>query len=568
LTTLGLAITATGAGAATTPAAGRAQSTVSLVQLEAGGHTLSLGELSLVADTMDGVLSSVTVTPVTADGTAYGKQTITPATSPTGVPAVSSPNALTAFAALTSPSVDVSASTTPATQAGTTSLGSVRLLGLDIDLDGELSTGASVTASGGAVGDKTVTLRDVALPSIADILGALGLDLSALPVDTLTTLLSQLDLVTGALSTAQAAVDGAQADVDAAVADLASLTSDLTTAEGALTTAQATFATATTTLETALADAAFVGTIADYEALAQLAKDALALINPALPDAYTDYLAAQTAVATAQTAVDAAQALVDAAQALLDTLESTLTTFLSALQGVALDLMDATPLLELDSLELSTSAQARTAKAGGQTAKIVGGTITGLRVLGTDVLDAALGDSTLDLSELAGSVATQVNDLVADLTGTLSSVLSSVPGLAALDVPAPTISLLSKSTSTSVSDGFGNAETLVTGLAIVLPAITVPLPVALPGAADLPALVGVTQSGGVLTTAPVRIGLLTLRDQALYRPAVTTTTGGPATPGTPGTPIADTGLPAGVALLALTVLGLGLMLRRRLIATA
>jgi len=569
LTAVVLTAAAGSAGAATaaSPAVGTASSTVELLDLLVGGHSIQAGTLELLSDTVDGKVAKVTVTPIVADGTEYGAQTITPATSPKGVAAASSPGALSAFAGLTSPAVDVSASDAPSTHAGTTSLGNLTLLGMPVDLAGGVSIGSSVSNSGGAVGTKSITLENVALPSTADILAALGLDLSALPVDTLTTLLDQLDLVTGAVTTAQSAVDTAQANLDAAVADLATQTAALTAAQSTLATAQTTLTAATTALTDLLGVAGFVGTIADYAALGQAAKDALELLAPGLAAAYTDYVAAGDAVTVATTAVATVQALVDTAQALVTTLTSTLAGLVDTLVAAVTGVLDNTPLLSLDSLTVKTLAKATSASSGGQTAEVIGGTITGLEVLGTDVLQTALGDTTLDLGSLVGDVATHVNTTIADVTGTLSSVLSSVPGLPALDVPAPVVTLLQRTTSTSVSGGFGRALTSVSGLSISIPAITVPLAAALPGAADLPALNGVTQTAGVLETAPIRVGLLTLRDQAAYRPAIAATGG--STPGTDsGTPgtgeeLADTGLPVGVTLLSLGSVAGALMLRRR-----
>lgn len=567
LSAVALTVTAGSAGAATTssPAVGTASTTLELLDLLAGGHSLQAGSIALLSDTRDGTVARVTVTPVTADGTAYGTQTITPADSPIGVPAVSSPNPLASFVSLTSPAVDVTATNAPSTHAGATSLGSLTLLGLPVSLDGRLAAGASISKAEGAVGAKTVTLENLVLPSIADILAALGLDLSALPVGTLTDLVDQLALVTGAVTTAQGAVDTAQAAVNAAVADLATKTAAATAAQTALTSAQSVLTTATSTLETLLGEAAFVGTIADYAALPQIAKDLLAVAVPALPAAYLDYVAAGDAVGLATTALATAQAAVDAAQVLLASLQATLNTAITALKTAITSVLDGTPLVSMESLQLKTVAQAVSASEGGQTAEIVGGTVTGLEVLGTDVLQAALGNTTLDLGSLVGAVSDQINSTIGGLTGALSDVLSSVPGLPALDVPAPVVTLLTKSAVTSISGGFGRASTTVTGLSISLPAITVPTAVALPGAGNLPAFEGVTQVAGLLETAPVRLGLLTLRDQASFRPAVIA---GAPTPGTSGSPgddgaLADTGLPVGLAVLSLGAVVGALLLRRR-----
>ena len=85
-------------------------------------------------------------------------------------------------------------------------------------------------------------------------------------------------------------------------------------------------------------------------------------------------------------------------------------------------------------------------------------------MLGIDVLDAVLGSSTVDLTDLVGAQAAAVTGAIGDITGTLSDILSNVPGFPALDIPAPVVGLLTKSTSTSVEGGFGKALASVSGL--------------------------------------------------------------------------------------------------------
>ncbi len=555
------------AATTTTAAAGRGASTLSLLSLTVAGHELSLAGLSLTSDTIASPrISTVSVTPVTVDGTAYGKQTVNQSSSPKSVAPVSAPGALAPFASLTSPAFDLTASSLPSNHAGASSLGTVKLLGLPVALSGALEAATAVTSADGARGLKTVTIDNLALPSINDILGALGLDLSALPVGTLDELVNALELVTGAVATAENAVDTAQAAVDSATSDLASKTSALTAAQATLTTATSTLATATSTMQATLDTIAPVGdTIADYVALPLAGQTALNALAPTLAAEYTSYVNANTAVTAAQTAVTTAQGLVNTAQVLLTTVLGTLTGALNTLVGVIIGVLDSTPLVSLDSLVVKTRAAVTSASAGGQTAEVVGGAVTGLKVLGVDVLDAALGSSTLDLAGVATSALSQVNGLMDEVTGTLSEILSTVPGLPVLDIPAPNVSLLTKSATTSISGGFGRANTLVQGLSISLPAITVPSAVAVPNAANLAALSGVTQIAGQLVSAPVSMGVLTLHDQASFRPAAIGTPGSTGTPGTGGN-LADTGLPVGFSALALLVVAGALVLRRRAIA--
>jgi len=558
------------ASAATTGtvAAGRGTSSLSLLDLTVGGHHLNLADLSLISDTVASPrISSVAVTPVTVDGTAYGRQTVNQSTSPKTIGAVSAPAAIAPFANLTSPAIDISATSAPSNHAGATSLGNVKVLGLPVNLSGALQAASAVSSSDGASGLKTLTIDNLALPSINDILGALGLDLSALPVGSLDDLVNGLELVNGAISTAETTVDTAQAAVTNATTDLAAKTAALTSAQATAATAQTAFNTAQSTLNTAIGtNSVALGLlgITDIATLLSAVDPALssALALPGMSTAFTAYNTAAAALATANTAVTTVQALVDTAQALLTTVTNTLTGALNTLLNAVMGVLDSTPLVSLDSLEVTTKAVVTSAKKGGQQAQVVGGQVKGLKVLGVDVIDAALGSSTLNLEGVASSVLSQVNGLIGDVTGTLSDVLSSIPSLPALEIPAPVVKLLTKSATTSISGGFGHAETVVQGLTITLPKITLPTAVAVPGAAALPALNGVTQVTGLLSSAPLSLGVLTLHDQAAFSPAVV-----PGASGTPGTNghVADTGLPTGLAALSIMLVAGALVVRRRLV---
>jgi hypothetical protein len=552
-------------------AAGRGTSNLSLLSLSVAGHHISLADIALISDTIASPrISSVAVTPVTVDGTAYGRQTVDQSSSPQSVGALSAPGALAPIATLTSPAIDVTATSDPSNHVGATSLGTVKVLGMPVALAGALQAASAVSSTTGAQGLKTVTISNLALPSIADILAALGLDLSALPVGSLDDLVNALDLVTGAINTAEGAVNTAQTAVTNATSGLATQTAALTSAQGTLTTAQNTLATATTTLQNLLLLNLLPGadTIAEYAALVGASDPLVGIIEGLVPGtgaAYTSYLNAQTAVAAAQTAVTTATGLVATATALLTTVTNTLDGALNTLFGLINTKLDSTPLVSLDSLEVTTRAAVSSASKGGQHAEVVGGVVKGLKVMGVDVLDAALGSSTLDLAGTATSVLAQVNSLMDEVTGAFSDVLSSVPGLPVLNIPAPNVTLLTKSATTSISGGFGRADTVVQGLTISLPAITMPTSVALPGAANLPALSSVTQTVGKLISSPLSLGVLTLHDQAAFRPAVV----GGSQSGTPGSNghLADTGMPVGVAILSLLFVSGALIVRRRLVAT-
>ncbi|MCU1621909.1 MAG: hypothetical protein JWL79_754 [Frankiales bacterium] len=557
---IGLCIASSSASAATaTPAKGKATSVLSLLQVTAAGHALRVGDLTLSSDTLTGkALSSISVTPVVADGTAIGQQSITPANSPLTSPSASSPGALAGLLSVTSPVFGAAATTLPSAQAGAASLGSLKVLGLTVPLNGTLDLSSAVNKTTGAVSSKQVVISGLALPSIADLLAALGLDLTKLPVATLNTLVTQLGLVTSAISTAQAAASSALAQVTAATATLA-------TATGTLTSATSNLTSATTTLQGLLSQipaANLIGlpagsnTVAGFLTLPTATQTLLAATVPGTA-------AAVTAVTTAQGLVTTATAAVATAQAALTSLTAALQAALAPLLALLTGVLDSTPLLSIDKLSISSKALASSNKAGGQQAQVLGGTLTGLHVLGTDVLDSVLGTSSINLVDLVGSTATQLTSTINGLTGTLSSVLSSVPGLPTLKIPAPQITLLTKTAVTSISGGFGRASTSVTGLKIALPAITLPSAIALPGAAALP---GLSLLNGLLTSSPITMSLATLSDQAAFAPAVVAAPTTPTTPTTgPTTPtLPTTGLPAGLAVLALLSIGGALVVRRRL----
>jgi hypothetical protein len=628
------------------PAKGVASSTVSLVGLTAGGHTVSAGTLQLLSDMLGAEsVAKILVTPLTADGTAYGQQTITPDNSPGTTPAASTSSlvpALNGIAGLTSPVIRASSSNDggePSTSAGAASLGGLSLLGLPVALDGNLDVVSAVTRTGGAAGEQTLALDGLALPSIADLLGALGLDLSALPIEVLNELLAELDLVTTAVTTAnkaltdatkeiQTQIDAAQAEVDKASAaltaeldkltaknaelaaaekDLAEKTTALEPLKKAVSDAQAQLAAANTELTSATATLTdLLGTlsISTYELLDEPAR---ALLGEDVAVAYDAYKAAQASVASATALVTtttadlaAAQSLVDVAAALVSTIKGAVATLqtvidelqkvldaainvlksvlstvqpqLDALLGAITAVLDGTPLVSFDSLSIVTQALATSNKDGGQTAKVTGGELSGLEVLGTDVLSDVLGTTKVDLLDLAGTQLTAINGLISQLTGTLSSVLSTVPQFPTLSIPAPKVGLLTKSAATDIAGGFGVADTSVKGLTIAIPSVSIPTALALPGAADLPALNGISQVTGLLRSAPIGLDLATVTSNSRFAPAVialpgtgTPDTGAPGTdtPGTAAPQLPRTGASQALAVLAVLLMGAAVVARRR-----
>jgi hypothetical protein len=627
----GPAVAATSAPAAVRPAAGTATSGLTLLALALAGHDVRVGSVALVSDTVSGSpAAKVVVTPVRADGKAYGEQTVTPADSPASIPSFDSsatlPAALGTVASVKSPVFNVSSSTAKgaSSKAGAASLGSAKVLGLPVTLNGTVDVTSLVDGTN-AVGTKTVSVKNLALPSIADLLAALGLDLKAVPIKTLTDLLAGLGLTNTAVLTAQAAlndaqaalgaslndaqaaVDQQQAKVDAAKAQLAAALTALdaakvqstqrqqalaaaqakaTQADQAKVAAQTAYDSANSSIATAagglpgsalfnayvLANPAAAATLQAATDTYNNSSAAAATAAAALASATTAAQAATAALNAAQAAVNTAQALVTSLSAVLTTLLNTLNSLLSqlasqinALLAAVTAVLDGTPLVSVDSFTVQTQALAKSASAGGQSSKVVGGEIQGVHVLGTDVLENVLGNSKINVLDLTGSTLSQVTSKLDALTGILSSVLSAVPGLS---IPAPKVQLLTKSTSTSIANGFGTAQNTVKALSVTIPAITLPAALALPNAASLPAISGAPNLAGALgiaavgdlTSQAMTLSVGTLSERASFRPAGTTA------PGASGPPLATTGLPAGVAVLGLLLLGFGLVLRRRLTA--
>ena len=635
------------------PAAGVASSAVTLLDVAAGGRTVTAGTLSLLSDALGtDAVAKIVVTPLTVDGLAYGERTITPADSPATVTAFDSGTVAPALAGLvkvTSPVFTGTAqngSSGASSRVGADSLGGVAVLGLPIALEGTLDVGSLVSRTGGAVGDKTLEITNLALPSIADLLAALGLDLSKLPTEVLVELLTELDILTTAVTTAgqaltdaiaaagiQPQIDAAQAEVDTATTalaakvdelagknselaaardDLAATTAALApptaavaTAQRELATANAALATATGALNAAL-DVAGLSGIDAYNELLPVFRDPLAsVIDPliaAVTAAQGTVASATATVATATSDLAAAQSLADIAAAAVTALESAIATLqgvidtlqeavdaavgivtnvltsvqplIASLLAAVTAVLDGTPLVSIDALTVITESKVTSANDGGQSATVVGGEITGLHVLGTDVLNNVLGATRVDLLDLTGSTLDGVNGLLTELTGTLSSVLSTVPGFPLLKIPAPTIELLTKQSGTGIADGFGTASTGVRALSVTLPSITLPQALALPSAANLPVFAStleafqvsaVLDSAGNFVSSPVTVALGILSEQARFRPAgsVPPTVAPGAVLPTTGSQLPRTGTTGALALLGVVLMGAAVVARRR-----
>jgi hypothetical protein len=605
-----VALSAAPATAQTAPGAtrssGTATSSVVLAELVAAGTGATVGTVQLVTDTTGAAPAArVVVTPLRSGDTVVGAREVGPADGPQTVGAQSL--SLAGLGAVSSPALQVAAATTgagPTASAGAASLGGLTLLGLPVALDGTVSAASSVLA-GGATSGKTVEVRDLALPGVGDLLAELGLDLDALGAlvpGVLAQLVDRLGLPVDSadlLAQAQEVAD-AQTAVDAARGAVATAEQGVASATTALTAATAVLAAETAELEElelvqdgaqqALDDAtaALGGTVCSGLLLGTAPCQAVVAAQAALDDAVADVNAqqlvvdaAQAAVTQAQTALATAQGVLAAAVAALDGLLAQLATLLQSLPDLVASLtaaLDAVPLLELDLLSVTTRASATSASAGGQDARVTGGELQGLRVLGTDVLalpqvrtalGLAPGSTGVDVAGLAGERLAAVQTAVDGLLATLTDLLDgAVPGLV---VPALEVGLLERTTSTAVADGFGTASAAVGGLRVAVPSLSIPTSL-------LPSL----SAGGVraaAVTSPVELVLGAVTETVRFRPAAavqapggqvpgggTPGTGTPGTtPVTSGSPLPRTGPQALVALAGLAGLAGAALVRRRLL---
>ena len=566
-----LPATAADAGAAPVKAAGSAASGATLVKLTAFGQSLSLGSLGSLAST-DGALDAlVEFTPAIVNGAKTGTVAVTPSSGSKDVASVST-GAIGAVPAsllsATSPTARLAASiANGAPTAGLTgSLGSAQVLGTNLLGTGAVDVSSAVADATGAAAGKSLSIKNVGLPSLLDILTGLGLDVSALPLDAVRDLLRSLpgtlapaiEALMTAAETAQAAVDTAQAQLDEAKAAAAPAQSAVTSATAGVTQADTAVAAATTQLNAALAAAGL--TMAAYQALPEALRPAavttavtnLSNAQSAADAAAAALLAANAAYAQAQAEVDAAQAALNAA---LATLRSAIDGVLAAAAGV-LDV----PLASIAEATVGTTAKV-SADAKTKVANVTG-RISGLKVLDADVLSMAGLGSTVDVVGTASTVVSQINAQAGQiLTPVFAAINGAVPGL---KVPTPTVEFLTKQTSTGTDGAYGTATAAVNAITVKVGSITIPTPVALP---TLPTIPGITQSAGAISTAPIGLVIGQLSESSRFRPASLSgapiTPGAPAAPGAPGAPLPATGAPAGLAAAALLVTGLAMVARRR-----
>lgn len=548
-----LGATAVPANAATAkPARGSAQSTLNLIQLQVGDKVVKAVDALGLASTLSGAAASLNLVPVNVAGTTFGATKITPASGSKTVSAPSAPALPGGLAQLTSPVLQAAASLANGgalTTLGATSLGSAKVLGLPLALTGTLTQSAAASKSN--VASTGLKLTSFSLPSVADLLAALGLDIKALPVSTLNRLLTELQLPTAGLSAANAAVTAAQNAANSTIDRLRSATANLASKQGLVTTATATLNQATTALNNALngiagpvlalAGLGSVPTAAIFQTLTPLVQGILTTAVPALTALDAAFDAAKAAVTLATGAAQAALGLVSS---------------LSSLGNLVMGVLDGTPLASIASIDLTAMSS-----AGDKLASTVTGTVSGIKVLGLDVLKSVTGKSSIDAAKLLGGVSAQVQAATNGVLGTLDTILSSVAGVAGLNLPLPQIKVLDiVKSAQKFANGSQDALASVSALTLNIPAFSVPSALALPNALNLPGLSAVT--GGVLGKA-IKLSVGTISQHSTFLPAGVNATGTVVknTPSITQTPAAPTGLAStgsnpAIAILAMVTVGL------------
>src|SRR3954454_7967851 len=231
---------------------GQATSTLSLLQLRIAGQSVTAGRITATAvNSSSPHIARLVVTPLAYNLPAVGKhgtigkQTITPASGSTTVPgaagSVTLPNGL---GSVTGPTFVAQAKDTAAGVLATTRLstiGKVNLSGVPINLHLVSLDHTAQVVSGNATAEKSFSLGGLSLPTLSQLLAALGLDLTGtldeLTQGKLTQLASLVTTTTsGVIKTANANVDAAQQVVQNAGAVPAAT---LTTAVDQLTAALA-----------------------------------------------------------------------------------------------------------------------------------------------------------------------------------------------------------------------------------------------------------------------------------------------------------------------------------------
>jgi len=553
------AATAPAVAATSTATHGTASSSLRLLHVELGGHAISAGQISAEASNAASPhTAAIVVTPAALDGTTYGQQTVTPASSPVTVPSGTQTATIPGgLASITGPTFALTATdgTTVLTSAVLKALGSLSVGPLPVSLD---ATAASLTntaqvSSSQSSAEKSVVLGHLALPSVADLLDALNVDPMALVLSLTKANLDKLNALIdgGALTALDSAVTTASSAIGAGApttwaatdAALTQANTDAATADAADATANAAFTSALTTLD-GISPLSALGlttalTPTQYEALATSTKNSL----DALATANSIDLAT-----LAQTALDA-----DAAAAAAHTLADQLSALEDALFNLASQVIDnvgssTAALASLGSISVTTKAVA----SANSPAPVAEAKIGTLSILGTLTPSADL--------------TTALNGVLAQL----SSVLNSVAGIS---FTPPSVAVGVGQTSRSVSGVTHTATASITGVTITLPKLTLPtsfLNLSVRTAKSMAAK-GKALSQFVSAAVPTTVitnggtvAIATLAESASYSTGASAGSPGSGTPG-----LADTGLSYSVPVVAAMLVTAGLaVLRRRRAAVA
>lgn len=532
---LGTAAAAAPALASTsTTSHGIATSSLRLLHVELGGHALSAGQISAEAsNAATPHVAAIVVTPAALDGTTYGQQTVTPASSPATLPSGSESATIPGgLASVTGPTFAFTAKdgTTVLTSAVLKALGSLTVGPLPVSLNAtaaSLTNTAEVTSTQ-ASAEKSVVLGNLSLPSVADLLDALNINPLAL-VESLTKAnLDKLNALIdgGAITALNTAVDtassaiGVSAPTTWVATDAAKTQADTaaTTADNNDTAANNAFTAALTSVSGSLpVGVTTLLTPTQYEALAPATKTAL------------DTLGTANSIDFATLAQDALNA--DAAAAAAHTAATQLAALETALFNLATGVLDnvgqnTKALASLGNIRVTTSAIA----SMNSPAPVATASVGSLSILGAVTAPTA--------------VTSALNSVLTQLSGILNSV-------AGISFTPPSIAVGVGQTSRSVSGTTHLASASITGVTITLPKLT------LPKALDnLPLATTLVTNGGTVQIA-------TLAENASYGQG-TLASGHPGsgskTPNLAGTGMSY-GVPVAAALLVMT--GLAVMRRRR-----
>jgi hypothetical protein len=323
---MALSVQAAGAGsavAATSKSGGSAASSAQVLSLKVRAlnqlsHTIEAVNATLSATTLTSPFAArINVVPITADGVKHGEQTITQGNKSVGPVNQSFTNVvqLSSPALVLKAAADTKQAVATLTSNG---LSGASLLGIQLPaFTSTLGFGSSVV-DGVSDASKGVTVKGLQLPTLTQLLNALGIPLGTLTTQVLNALVNGLDLVTGTITTATTAVNNAQATYDAAQSAYAAGVADVTAKTTALTNAL-------------VAGNAILNTIpvtaSDWQNLTGLQQStllsALGLLGGG-PAAVTAISNASSALTLAQNAIAGLLAAVNTALGILNTLTTTL----------------------------------------------------------------------------------------------------------------------------------------------------------------------------------------------------------------------------------------------------